>query len=273
MFEEESVMRIVACFKVVPEFESLTYEEVDRLIMGFPPDQFIKRIISPFDEAALEQALQLKQDLLQCGAEVHVTAVTAGICHSRFFQELYAVGFDQVVNVIKEGFPNPSAWETADMLAQYFAQGPLPDIVIMGGQADPFAYGVVPPIVDTKLGYSVFDHVFSIQPEAADDALLFRLDCIDNKVSRSILVKAPVVCMMEQAKHPYLRAAKLRDRLRAAKKETECFFAENALTAEPFSIKTMQHANKRIPCKMIEKQDDKAYAQFLLQSIHRMEKP
>ena len=50
--------RILACFKVTDDFDSLMPAEWENLGTGAPDTSYVKRLLGCFDEAALECALE-----------------------------------------------------------------------------------------------------------------------------------------------------------------------------------------------------------------------
>jgi electron transfer flavoprotein alpha/beta subunit len=95
-------LKIVVCFKVTPDFEQVLPSDFE----NFSPYidlNYVRRVISCFDEAALELALRIKDGRAAKNLPTECVALTyADALQSTFSRTLFAAGFDEI-ELIKRG--------------------------------------------------------------------------------------------------------------------------------------------------------------------------
>ena len=135
-------MNIIVCISRVPDTAS-------RIIVGSDGKSIdttgIKFVVNPYDEIAIEEALQLRE---KNGGEV--TAITVGTdANKDVMRTALAMGVDKVV-LIKgdEGF---DSFYVAENIAKY-AKTINPDMIILGKQSVDFDSLQMPSILAEKLG-------------------------------------------------------------------------------------------------------------------------
>lgn len=120
-------MKIIVCVKQVPDTEARI-----RVIPGANKivTDDIKFIVNPYDEYAVEEALQIKERL---GGEV--TAITVGPSGAdEALKECVAKGVDKIIRIWDDGFEGIDPLGTAKVLAKAIG-GMEYDLIICGKQA------------------------------------------------------------------------------------------------------------------------------------------
>ncbi|MFA7330828.1 MAG: electron transfer flavoprotein subunit beta/FixA family protein [Candidatus Delongbacteria bacterium] len=136
-------MRIVVCLKRVPDTESV--------IRLTPDGTTIERgdlnyIINPYDEYALEAALQLKEAE---GGEVVLLCAGEAEADSTLRKGL-AMGADEAVLLqVPQDLRDP--WSTARLLADWLRAHPA-DLILAGKQGVDYDHGAVPGMLAELLG-------------------------------------------------------------------------------------------------------------------------
>lgn len=133
-------MKVVVCLKQIldPELPPSVFE-IDRASKRAVLDKH-PLVISPFDENALELALQLREKVKDC----RVAALTYGPPQSEdAVRKALGVLADEAVMVVQEGEPPGDSYATARVLAAAIRKmGPV-DLVMCGRQAGDWDSGQV----------------------------------------------------------------------------------------------------------------------------------
>jgi len=120
-------MNILVCVKHVADTETRVKVASSGLDLDLGEANFV---VNPYDEFAVEQALQLKEKL---GGEVTVLTV-GGDEAVKSLRQALAMGADKAVLCSDPGFANADAWATAQILAAAAAKIPY-DLILCGKHA------------------------------------------------------------------------------------------------------------------------------------------
>ena len=120
-------MNILVCVKHVPDTETRVKVAPNGLDLDLGEANFV---VNPYDEFAVEQALQLKEKL---GGEVTVLAA-GGDEAVKSIRQALAMGADKAVLCNDAGFDRADAWATARILAAAAAKIPH-DLILCGKHA------------------------------------------------------------------------------------------------------------------------------------------
>jgi electron transfer flavoprotein beta subunit len=120
-------MNILVCVKHVADTETRVKVAPDGLNLDLGEANFV---VNPYDEFAVEQALQLKE---KSGGEVTVMAV-GGDDAVKSLRQALAMGADKAVLCSDAGFDRADAWATARILAAAAAKIPH-DLILCGKHA------------------------------------------------------------------------------------------------------------------------------------------
>lgn len=145
-------MKIVVTVKVVPDPNSSKRIDPNtkRLVRAG-----IDTVINPYDEYALEAALQLKEKLSSSTGSGQAATVTVVSMVPENFKEVVrkalAMGADDAVMLSDAAFEASDVWDTARTLAEAIKKNGF-DLVICGGLSDDGSTGAVPGALAEHLG-------------------------------------------------------------------------------------------------------------------------
>ncbi len=215
-------MNIVVCIKQVPETTEVRVDpETNALIR-----EGIKGIVNPFDENAIEAALQLR--------EAHggkVTVVSMGPPQAEeALRHALAMGADEAILLTDAGFRGSDTLATSYALAAAVKKIGDVDLVLCGKQAIDGDTGQVGPGMAERLGFPQV--TFTIELEIADGKLRARRVLDD--LFEVIEVKLPaVVTVVKQINEPRLPG--MRNVLKAKRAEITKWTAAD-LEADPTQV-------------------------------------
>lgn len=204
-------MNISVCFRILREFDNLTLEEWKNMSQDGLDFSFIKKVINPYDEGALEAALRLKD----VDSTINLTAITViSESTSYFYKTLLAIGFDNVVEIVDENVDNVSSIAIANILSSNLEQA---DIVLMGAKCSDYMSSMIPYYVANKLNYEIEGNVIAL---SIDNGEL----CVENQVlggTEYKKAKMKTVFAFGNARYPYLRMPTLREKLNVKDKTSK----------------------------------------------------
>ncbi len=215
-------MNIVVCIKQVPETTEVRVDpETNALIR-----EGIKGIVNPFDENAIEAALQLR--------EAHggkVTAISMGPPQAEeALRHALAMGADEAILLTDAAFRGSDTLATSYALAAAVKKIGDVDLVLCGKQAIDGDTGQVGPGMAERLGFPQV--TFAIELEVADGKLRARRVLDD--LFEVIEVKLPaVVTVVKQINEP--RFPGMRNVLKAKRAEIIKWTAAD-LEADPTQV-------------------------------------
>lgn len=133
-------MNIIVCVKLIPDPEApLQHYRIDETGRKMETVKGVNPVVSPFDENAIEAALQLREVY---GGKV--TALSAGPATSQeALKRALRMGADDAVQVDGEGLLEPSPQTTAYLLARAIEKKKDVDLILCGRQAGDWDQGQV----------------------------------------------------------------------------------------------------------------------------------
>jgi electron transfer flavoprotein alpha/beta subunit len=226
------MMRILVCFKIIDNTDELLAEDWLDLGVGHPDVSYVKRMLGCFDEAALENALRIKDRCKELGGNATVTALTISPGYSEhILNNLPAIGIDRIVCIDCAEDLRFSPETTAAVLA-HFIQEDLPfDIILTGALTSPGESGAVPLILAEKIELPCIT-------ECIDFNIVEKGIMVENIMNTGIcsrVVHFPIICTVGNAVHSYLRIPTLREKLRAPSVPIEHVFIEGTTRANILS--------------------------------------
>lgn len=218
-------MNILVCFKVTPDLDQLPPDgwEVDRAALTVETS-FVKSMINPYDESALELALRFAED---APGPVKLTALTVGDRSAdRYLKMLYALKFDRAVRLETGADLRFTPEGIAAAIAAFVSRNPH-QLIIMGRQSGVGDNAATPLLAAEKLGWPCIAHVTEIR-SLQEDLLKVRAQADDGFLSYA--ARPPLVAAVGNVPHAYLRVPTLKERLGVREKKVEIVAA--ALPAE-----------------------------------------
>lgn len=153
-------MKIIVCAKRVVDTETRVKVQADGRTLDATGAQWI---LAPYDEIALEKALQLR-DAAPPG-QGSVTVLTVGPAEAtKELRTALAMGADAALHVVAEPPTDPTA--TAALLAAALAGRPF-DLLLLGKQATDEDDAAVGPLVAARLGLPCVTWVDAIERDGA----------------------------------------------------------------------------------------------------------
>ena len=215
-------MEILVCFKTEPQWDTLSHWELTAICQNCWQDQYTVRQWGAYDEAALECALCIRDSLAQREQPARLSALTVGACPEKFITELYSLQFDEVVQILGPQSADFSQRDIAQAIAAFVQTKGGFDLILTGQQVGPGESGTIPLLLAGMLDIPCLSHVYLVEPGQADGVCVsFR----DDTHTRQLEVSGPCLCALENASHPFLRMAKLKERLRARQQKAVLFQA------------------------------------------------
>lgn len=238
-------MVIGVCFKILPDFEDMDpaeWENPQQLDFGF-----VKKIYGCFDEAALETALRLRDQLHAAGEQARTVAVTVGAPESAaaegLLRSLFAAGFDDVVTISGNAEFDPR--HTARVLAGYFHKNPA-DIIFCGRMVGPADTGMVPYHLARELECDLYPELTTAAWDADCQTVVVTCREGNNLCRREIAGNA--VCTLGDAEAAYLRLFPLRARMAARNRE---FTPWEGIAQEPAAVSFLSEKKETVACHFL----------------------
>jgi len=206
-------MDLIVCIKQVPDTTEVKINpETNTLVREGVPS-----IINPFDENAIETALQLKE---QHGGKV--TVITMGPPQaSEALRTAIAMGVDEVVLVSDRAFAGSDTWATSYTLAQTIKKLGNFDLILCGKQAIDGDTGQVGPGIAEWLNLPQI--TFAVKIEIKDKQA--RVERLLEEVNEVVEAPLPaVVSVVKQINEP--RMPSLKGLMKAKKTEIKTLNAE-----------------------------------------------
>lgn len=213
------VLRILTCFKISRDAESLSLEQLQEICRDDADMTGVDRSLGIYDEAALETARQSAELMRKRGGGVELIAFTAAHCEERFSRNLFALGFDQIVQTDHEYTDDHCPEQIAAAVCAYIKTVAGFDLIITGCQTSPGENGQTPYLLSAMLGIPCLSGVSEINLDDDRITVLAR----SNVGHRRMVVSAPAVISVAEAKHAYLRFATIREKMAAADKKVMRF--------------------------------------------------
>ena len=203
-------MRILVCFKVTPDYESLR----DADWVAGPGDavrsRYVRRVLNCFDESALELALRLREALAARDVVAGLGALSVGGRETEpFFATLHALGYERAARIEPEAALDYAPAATAALLAGYARRVDRSDLLLLGSRCGPGDSGTVPFLVAEELGWPCLTQVTEVAPAGGG----LRVTCAADDGRLSLTVRPPCVLAIGNALVAHLRAPTLTDRL------------------------------------------------------------
>jgi len=208
-------MRILVCFKIIYDLEHITPEELLLLQNGTLDLSVFKKIFGSYDEAALETALRLAEDVRQQGQAVTIHGLTVGECENRFLGNLFPLGFDDLIRIPPDADITWHPEAVAGSIAAFVKERGGYDAIITGKQTAAGESGLVPRMIACGLGLPCVPEVFSLKYRGGGIRVCSKTDT----GQMAMTVTKPAVYAVGEALYSYLRIPTLREKIAAGSKE------------------------------------------------------
>lgn len=254
-------MHIVVCLKQIldPEMPPRDFR-LEQENMA-PATEGIPLVVNPFDQNALEVALQLREKI----AGATVTAVTVGPEGAGdVLRKALAVKADRAVRVPLEQDCKLSGGIVASLLAHAVKELQA-DLVLCGRQAGDWDGGQVGLTLAEELGWPGVNLVMGIEPGAGGLVLKRELDEGYDVIEGN----TPLVAIVTNHETNVLRIAKVKDTMAAMRKNIELVEAAGAAEGSPgrMELVSLEIPVKEVNCEIIAGEDGAAKADNLVKRL------
>ena len=253
-------MNILVCFTETYNVEHITASELAAVCSQPEKLENFNRIINPYDEAALETAIALADEISNAGDNVSLTAVNISSIPPKCASNLLAVGFDNVYWIKTDDNNCFSPSNAVRALLPFLSTIDKPDCILTGLQSEPGENGAFPFLLAHKLSMSCVTYVKSLHYIGSSIESTSIMD--DKAYIRRISV--PAIYAMENADHPYLRIATLKERLAVKDKSLTTVESDDteADSSDSCFHCYVYHNNTR-ECIMLDGNNSSSVAQML----------
>lgn len=239
-------MNILVCCKVVRDYDQVLREDWDGWGTSGRDVSYARRMVNPFDEAALETALRIRDAVAASGGAASLTAVTVADSDA-LLGDLFAVGFDSVERLAPGSDAAFEPWGIAAALHRHVERKGGFDLVLCGKQAGPGDSGLTGLYLAERLGVPCLANVV----DAGYDGGLVVRRRIDGGHLR-LRVRPPLVLVIGNARYSYLRLPTLREKMAAKKKRVDVFPVDIAEPAfPPIRLEGFARQPSRRACVMV----------------------
>ena len=204
-------MNIVVCVKQVPDTAEMRIDPVTNNLVR----DGVTNIMNPYDQYALETALELKDEM---GAKV--TVVTMGPPHAEaVLKDCLAVGADDAKLISDRAFGGADTLATSAAMANNIKHFGIPDPIICGRKAIDGDTAQVGPEIAEHLDLPQVTGALKVKVDG-DEVIVDR----DNEyTSQTLAMKMPCVVTVMRSKD--LRFASIKGKLKARKTEVPVYTA------------------------------------------------
>jgi electron transfer flavoprotein beta subunit len=198
-------MNIIVCVKQVPDTAEMRIDPVTNNLVR----DGVTNIMNPYDQYALETALELKDNM---GA--HVTVLTMGPPQAEVIsRDCLAVGADEAKLITDRAFGGADTLATSAALAYSIKDLGIPDLILCGRQAIDGDTAQVGPEIAEHLDLPQVTGALKVQIK--DDEVIVDRD--NENTSQTLAMKMP--CVVTVMRSPDLRFASIRGKMKARKAE------------------------------------------------------
>lgn len=212
-------MKVLVCFKVVPDLDLLSNEDwvVDSNLRI--DVSFVKNILNCFDESALEMTLKLSDYVKGLNIPINLTALTIGDKKlDTYLKTLYALRFDKALRINNDEDIRFLPQIVAHVISQYVKEINKQDVIILGRQSGEGDNGKTPLLVAEILNWPCITQVINI--EADKEGTLKVTNMVDGGILTQI-IRTPCVLSVGNAPNSYMRVPTLRDKMKYGKREID----------------------------------------------------
>ncbi|MFU8793809.1 MAG: electron transfer flavoprotein subunit beta/FixA family protein [Dethiobacteria bacterium] len=201
-------MYILTCFKVVPDLDKLSgssWTIDDQLNIE---TAFVSKMINPYDESALEIALQLSDQITTSGTTAELSAITIGNSQADLYlKSLRALGYKKAcrINCSIDLRFNPEY--IAALIGAYVKQNNPCDLILMGRQSGEGDNAKTPFITAEIIGWPCIADVLKV--DYISPKLISVTNLTDNGILRQT-VKLPCLLTVGNAPNSHLRVPTLK---------------------------------------------------------------
>ncbi len=204
-------MRILASFKITPDYEALRPADWTADAADGPETRYVRRILNCFDESALELALRLTEALDGHAVAAELGALSIGGPEADgHLKTLQALGYRRTTRVDAGAALDFAPGVSAALIAAFVRRVDRSDLLLLGSRSGPGDSGIVPFLVAERLGWPCLPQVTDV--EALPNGRVRATSAADDGLVRATL-RLPCVLAVGNAAVSHLRVPTLTQRL------------------------------------------------------------
>lgn len=246
-------MNGLVCFKIVPDLDQLSQNDwsVDEDLQV--DTGFVKTMVNPYDESALELALKLRDEALSRSSDLTLTALTVGGQSSdRTLKNLMALNYARGVRISAQEELRFQPENVAASICQYIRNHPSIDVIVMGSQSGVGDNGKTPFLVAESLGLPCIPSVTGIRMSEQENCLNVTASYCELELLQTISL--PAVLVIGNVAGSYLRVPTLKSKMEAAKKNIEILSPEPPVAQDNIELQLIDlfYENQIRNCEFLQ---------------------
>lgn len=213
-------MNVLACFHVIPDYSCITQSQLDEIVdqknLTYLDKnvQYFMRIISQYDESALEISLKIKDTL----NESHISAVTINREeNAAVLKKLLALPFNEITRIEPSRDIRFESIRKAELLVEHVQKTADIDVIVCGMQSGESNNGTTGFLLAHMLGWPCIRNVIDVEP--LSNGQLHVQSKENSHISHYLVKKHAVLLIGNTTSSNLLRIATLKQKM-AAKKRT-----------------------------------------------------
>lgn len=266
-------MKILVCCKQIPDYDYLMPEDWKADEQLKVDCSFVKTIINPCDESALELTLKLRDQAAATNQDFEIDALSIGGKQIEgMLKSLLALQFDQVARVDFEANTFSDSIKEGEIYCSYIEKGPLPDIILMGQYNPPFDNGVAPYLIAERLSWPCISPVNEIA--LSEETGCLECTSIQGGTIYRHTLKPLVILVVGNSSRTYLRIPTLKDKLAASARGIEVIPFESlkktSFVTEEATITNLLRPELRRDCEFLKGGIPAEQAESILDYIEKI---
>lgn len=201
-------MNVLVCFKVVPDLDQLSVG--DWVVNGCSriETRFVKKMINPYDESALELALKLADQTRDSSTSTSLNALTVADGGANLtLKSLRALGYQEAVRIESDAELDFAPEEIATLIAAYVLNTDGFDLIMMGRQSGVGDNAKTPLLLAELLQWPCITQVTAVEK---DTASTFKVTAGADEGTVTRIIKPPCVLAVGNAPSSTLRVPTLK---------------------------------------------------------------
>jgi electron transfer flavoprotein beta subunit len=264
-------MNVLVCFKIVPDLDQLSGS--DWVVDGCSrvETRFVKRMINPYDESALELALKMADQARGGGVTLGLNALTIADSGANLtLKSLRALGYQEAVRIEADRDLDFAPEDFAALIAAYVLSTDRLDLILMGRQSGVGDNAKTPLLTAELLQWPCITQVIAVKKESTGSYLVTAM-ADEGVVTR--IIELPCVLAVGNAPSSTLRVPTLRAIKEQSSIPVKAYTAAELIKAAPTlpvnpgaELLTLEVVNRNRGGLIIEGADATEKAQILYQS-------
>jgi electron transfer flavoprotein beta subunit len=264
-------MNVLVCFKIGPDLDQLSGS--DWIVDGCSrvETRFVKRMINPYDESALELALKMADQAGGAGITTGLEALTIADSGANLtLKSLRALGYQEAVRIEADRDLDFAPEDVAALIAAYVLSTDRLDLILMGRQSGVGDNAKTPLLTAELLRWPCITQVTAIKK---DSAVTYLVKAIDDEGVINRIIKPPCVLAVGNAPSSTLRVPTLRAIKEQSAIPVKTYAAAELISTSPTlpvspgaELLTLEVVNRKRGGLIIDGADATEKAQILYQS-------